>query len=143
MMPMLRVGLAVVLLALPACQATDAPAEGGRTGTLIIRPVYEPPPPDEPISIGGYGFFATVGELTDERIPFDGTLEVELPAGTYPLTIVTRPQSDVLMPGQDEPEFYEATAECEAEVEVPAGGTVEVVYRATGGNACEITPAEA
>lgn len=135
--------LLIVMLAVAACQAGAPPGGDGGTGTLVIRSVYEPPPPDEPISIGGYGFFASVGDLSDQQIPFDGTLRVELPAGPNQLSIVTRALSDVLMPGQEAPEALEVTAECEAEVEVPANGTVEVVYRATGGSSCEIaTPDE-
>lgn len=126
------------MLSVAACGTDAPPGADGATGTLVIRPIYEPPPPDEPISIGGYGFFASVGEVSEQEIPFDGTLRVEVPAGRNQLTVVTRALSDVLMPGQDEPEVLEVTAECEAEVEVPADGTVEVVYRAVGGTTCEI-----
>ena len=131
--------LLILMLSLAACQAGAPTGGDGETGTLVIRPVYEPPPPDEPISIGGYGFFASVGDVEEQQIPFDGSLRVTLPAGTHALTIVTRAQSDVLMPDQDEPEFLEITAECQADVDVSAAGTVEVLYRATGGGTCEIT----
>jgi hypothetical protein len=130
--------LLIVMLVVAACGTGSPRGADGATGTLVIRPVYEPPPPDEPISFGGYGFYATVGEVSDQEIPFHGTLRVELPAGPNRLTIVTRALSDVLGPGQDEPEALEVTAECEAEVEVPADDTVEVVYRAVGGATCEI-----
>jgi hypothetical protein len=132
--------LVIAAVALAACGADGSPGPSGDTGSLVIRPAYEPPPPGEPMVFGGYGFFADVGELNEQRIPYDGTLRVELPAGSHQLTIVTRAQSDVLMPGQEEGEPLEVTAECVTEVEVPAGGTVEVVYRAVGGSTCEITP---
>ena len=76
--------------------------------------------------------------MAEQRIPFDGTLRVELPTGPNQLTIVTRALSDVLEPGQEQQDALEITAECDAEVEVTAGATVEVVYRAVGGSTCEI-----
>lgn len=128
----------IVVLALAACDAESPANEDGATGTLVVRSVYEPPPPGEPMPFGGYGFFASVGEVSEQKIPFDGTLRIELPTGPNRLTIVTRALSDVLEPGQEEQEPLEVTAECEADVEVAAGATVEVVYRAVGGSTCEI-----
>jgi hypothetical protein len=107
----------------------------------VITGAFEPPSGGEPISIGGYGYFVTVGELTEQEIPADGPLRVVLPAGNHELLIVTRPANDAVVcveGGECEREFFDVTAECEATVEVAAGAEVNVVYRAIGGERCEL-----
>lgn len=137
---MKTVVIAVLALGVAGCQAAAAPSASEQTGLLEIRATFEPPTGDEPISIGGYAYFASVGDLVEEAIPIEGTLRVHLPAGTYPLTIVTRPQSDTVsvVDGEEQREVYDISAECETDVEVSAGGSVQVTYRGIGGNECEI-----
>lgn len=137
----MRIALIGLLgLAVVGCQAGAAPSASEETGLLEIRATFEPPTGDEPISMGGYAYFATVGELVEEAIPVEGTLRVHLPAGTHELIIVTRPQSDTvsIVDGEEQREVYDITAECESDVEIPAGGSVQVTYRGIGGSTCEI-----
>ncbi len=132
--------IGLLALGVVGCQSGTAPSASPETGRLEIRATFEPPTGDEPISIGGYAYFATVGELVEEAIPVDGTLSVLLPAGSHPVTIVTRPQSDTvsIVDGEEQRDVYDISAECETEVEVPAGGSVQLTYRGIGGNNCEI-----
>lgn len=136
--------LALLAFLLAACQAGETPPAEAETGTLAIQAVFEPPAGNEPINIGGYAFYATVGELVEEEIPFDGTLRVRLPAGTHALTIVTRPMSDTvtIVDGEEQRDVYDVTAECDAEVEVSAGGETTLTYRAIGGGTCDIEVGE-
>ena len=143
----LRVGrvtrsVAAVLFAgaLVACgaQSTTPNADG----TLVIVASYEEPPAGQPISIGGYGYFASVDGGAEIEVPFDGSLRLEVPAGSHELTLVTRPASDVLVvneEGESEREFFDVSAECADTVEVPAGGEVQVTYHAAGGEDCRMT----
>lgn len=132
--------IASLALVLAACGSGAVPSPSEATGLLEIRTAWGPPVGDEPISIGGYASFASVGEVVEEEIPVDGTLSVHLPAGVHSLLVVTRPQSDVvtIVDGEEQREVYDISAECEAEVEVPAGGSVQVTYRGIGGSDCEI-----
>lgn len=135
--PLLAAFLAASLV---ACAAPSATPDAD--GTLVIVASYEEPPPGQPISIGGYGFFAAVDGGPEIEIPFDGSLRLELPAGAHDLTFVTRPASDILVvneEGDSEREFYEVTAECADAVEVPSGGEVQVTYHAAGGEDCRVT----
>jgi hypothetical protein len=134
--------IAVLLAAasLVACATPAAPSDA--TGTLVIVASYEEPPPGQPISIGGYGFFVAVDDRAEVEIPFDGSLQLKLPAGAHDLTLVTRPASDMLIvneEGESEREFYDVTAECADAVEVAAGGEVQVTYHAAGGEDCQVT----
>ncbi len=134
------VSLLATLLAGCAAQQPAAPSAG--TGTLVIRALYEEPPAGQPISIGGYGFFAAIDGGAEAEVPFEGELRVELDAGTHELAIATRPASDILTVGQDgetEREFYDVSAACEGEVEVPPEGEVHVTYHAVGGEDCRVT----
>jgi len=137
---MTRSVVAVLLAAtLGACAAPSPTPDAA--GTLVIVASYEEPPPGMPISIGGYGFFAAVDGGPEIEVPFDGSLRLELPAGSHDLTIVTRPASDVLVvneEGESEREFYDVTAECAEVVEVPSGGEVHVTYQAAGGEDCRV-----
>ncbi len=108
----------------------------------MIGASFEDPPVGQPISIGGYGFFAAIDGGAEAEVPFEGELRVELDAGTHELAIATRPASDVLTVGADgesEREFYDVSAGCEGEVEVPSGGEVRVTYHAVGGEDCRVT----
>ncbi|MCV0404330.1 MAG: hypothetical protein K5924_11610 [Chloroflexi bacterium] len=136
--------LALLAFVIAGCQAGAPPSASEETGLLEIRATFEPPTGDEPISMGGYAYFATVGELVEEAIPVDGTLRVHLPAGTHPLTVVTRPQSDTvsIVDGEEQREVYDISAECEADVEVTPGGSVQVTYRGIGGSECELIVGE-
>lgn len=138
---MTRQLLAAFLAAsLVACAAPSATPDAN--GSLVIVASYEEPPPGQPISIGGYGFFAAVDGGPEIEIPFDGSLRLVLPAGAHDLTLVTRPASDILVvneEGDSEREFYEVTAECADAVEVPSGGEVQVTYHAAGGEDCRVT----
>lgn len=138
-------GLLIAASTLAACQAGGPPSASPETGTLVVEAVFEPPTGNEPISIGGYAYFASVGELVEQQIPFDGALRVHLPVGTHPLTIVTRPQSDVvtIVDGEEQqPEVYDITAECAEDIEIAAGSEVRLTYRAVGGSECEIVVSE-
>ena len=143
----LRVGrmtrtIAAVLFAatLVACGApTTTP---NAEGTLVIVASYEEPPAGQPISIGGYGFFASVDGGAEIEVPFDGSLRLELPAGSHELKLVTRPANDMVVvneEGESEREFFDVSAECADTVEVPSGGEVHVTYHATGGENCRVT----
>lgn len=134
------VSLLVTLLT--ACAAQQPAAPSGGTGTLVIRAIYEEPPAGQPISFGGYGFFAAIDGGAETEVPFEGELRVEMDAGTHALAIATRPASDILVVGEDggsEREFYDVSAACEGEVEVPSGGEVHVTYHAVGGEECRVT----
>ena len=135
-----RTGLLLLVASgLIGCQAN--PGSGGDgTGTLAVRVAVEMPPAGEPISIGGYAYFVSVGDVVEERIPVDDVLRLDLPAGRHEVTIVTRPQSDTvsIVDGVEQLEVYDISATCEGEVDVPAGGEVRLTYRAIGGNACEV-----
>jgi hypothetical protein len=125
---------------LVACgaQSTTPNAEG----TLVIVASYEDPRAGQPISIGGYGFFASVDGGAEIEVPFDGSLRLEQPAGSHELTLVTRPASDMIVvneAGESEREFFDVSAECADTVEVPAGGEVQVTYHASGGEVCRVT----
>ena len=135
--------LAAVLFAatLVACgaQSTTTP---NAEGTLVIVAAYEDPPAGQPISIGGYGYFASVDGGAEIEVPFDGSVRLELPAGSHELTLVTRPASDMVVvneAGESEREFFDVSAECADTVEVPAGGEVHVTYHAVGGEDCGVT----
>ena len=135
--------LALVAVVAAACGAQPgaAPATRGDTGTLVITAVSEMPA-DEPISIGGYGYFATVDDGTEQEIPLDGDLTVDVPPGTHHLLLTTRPANDAVLcePGADcEREFFDVSAGCEDDIEVPAGVELRVTYRAIGGSRCEVT----
>ena len=135
--------LAAVLFAgtLVACGAQSTTTSNA-TGTLVIVPSYEDPPAGQPISIGGYGFFASVDGGSEIEIPFDGSVRLELPAGSHELTLVTRPASDMVVvneAGESEREFFDVSAECVDAIEVPAGGEVQVTYNAVGGEDCRVT----
>lgn len=135
--------IAVLLAAcLVACTASAAPSDA--PGTLVIVASYEQPPAG-PISIGGYGFFASVDGGDEIEIPFDGSLRLELPAGAHALTLLTRPASDILVvneDGESEREFYDVTAECADTIEVPSDGEVQVTYHAAGGEECRVAIGE-
>ena len=140
----LRVGrvtrsLAAVLFAatLVACGAQST-ATTDAEGTLVIVASYEDPPPGQPISIGGYGYFASVDGGAEIEVPFDGSLRLELPAGSHELTLVTRPASDILG-ANEEREFLDVSAECADTVEVPSGGETQVIYHAAGGEDCRVS----
>lgn len=141
---MTRLVVAVLLAAsLIACAAPAATPDAD--GTIVIVAAYEEPPAGQPISIGGYGFFAAVDGGAEIEIPFDGSLRLELPAGAHDLTFVTRPASDVLVvneEGESEREFFDVSAECADTVEVPSGGEVQVTYHAAGGEECRVTIGE-
>jgi hypothetical protein len=107
-------------------------------GTLVIVASYEDPPVGQPISIGGYGYFASVDGGAEIEVPFDGSLRLELPAGSHELTLVTRPADDVLG-ANEERQFSDVSAECADTVEVPSGGEVQVTYHAVGGEDCGVT----
>ena len=94
--------LAAVLFAatLVACGAQSATTPNAE-GTLVIVASYEEPPVGQPISIGGYGYFASVDGGAEIEVPFDGSLRLELPAGSHELTLVTRPASDVLVANEE------------------------------------------
>ena len=135
--------LAAALLAasLVACgaQSTTTPSA---EGTLVIVASYEEPPAGQPISIGGYGYFASVDGGAEIEVPFDGSLRLEVAAGSHELTLVTRPASDMVVvneAGESEREFFDVSAECADTVEVLAGGEVQVTYHAVGGEDCEVT----
>lgn len=130
-----------VLLAatLVACAAPADPSDA--PGALVIVASYEQPPAG-PISIGGYGFFASVDGDAEVEVPFDGFLRLELPAGAHELTLVTRPASDILVvneDGESEREFYEVSAECADTIAVAPGDEVQVTYHALGGEDCRLT----
>jgi hypothetical protein len=134
--------LAAVLLAatLVACGAQSTTPNAA--GTLVIVASSEDPPAGQPISIGGYGYFASVDGGAEIEVPFDGSLRLELPAGPHELTLVTRPASDMIVvneAGESEREFFDVSAECADTVEVPSGGEVQVTYHAAGGEDCRVT----
>ena len=132
---------AVTLVACGAQSTTTPNAEG----TLVIVASYEDPPAGQPISIGGYGYFASVDGGPEIEVPFDGSVRLELPAGSHELTLVTRPASDMVVvneEGESEREFFDVSAECADTVEVPAGGEVHVTYHAAGGEDCSLTLSE-
>jgi len=132
------VSLIATLLAACAAQQPAAPP----TGTLVIRASYEDPPVGQPISIGGYGYFAAIDGGPEAEIPSDGELRVDLEAGPHDLAIATRPASDEIgriEGGEPEREFYDVSAGCEGEVEVLSGGEVHVTYHAVGGEDCRVT----
>ena len=138
-----RLIAALVAATLVACAAPGGTPDAG--GTLVIVAAYEEPPPGQPMSIGGYGFFVAVDGGAEIEIPFDGSLRLELPAGAHDLTLVTRPASDMIVvneEGESEREFYDVTAECADTVEVPSGGEVQVTYHAAGGEDCRVTIGE-
>lgn len=130
--------LAAVLFAatLVACGAQSTTPNAA--GTLVIVASYEDPPAGQPISIGGYGYFASVDGGAEIEVPFDGSLRLELPAGSHEPTLVTRPASDVLVVNEER-EFFVVSAECAETVDVPPGGEVHVTYHATGGEDCRMT----
>ena len=135
--------LAAVLFAttLVACGAQSTTTPNAQ-GTLVIVASYEEPPAGQPISIGGYGFFASVDGGAEIEVPFDGSLRLEVAAGSHELTLVTRPASDMVVvneEGESEREFFDVSAECADTVEVPAGGEVQVTYHAVGGEECGVT----
>ena len=137
--------LAAILFAatLVACGAQSATPSA--EGTLVIVASYEEPPPGQPISIGGYGYFASVDGGAEIEVPFDGSLRLEVAAGSHELTLVTRPASDMVVvneEGESEREFFDVSAECADSVEVPAGGEVQVTYHAIGGEDCGVTVGE-
>ncbi len=132
--------LAALVLLLAAC---GSPTPSGGTGTIVITAVYEVPGGNQPVSIGGYGVFATIpGHVEEEQeVPFEDELRFDLPAGTHHLALVTRAASDMIScveGGECEREFFDISAVCEDDVDVPAGGTVFVTYRAIGGERCEV-----
>jgi hypothetical protein len=135
--------LALIATLAAACgtQSGGTPGTDGEgTGTVVITAVSEVPP-DEPISIGGYGYFATLDDGDEQEIPFDGELRLEVAAGTHHLLLTTRPASDAVLcePGAEcEREFFDVSAGCEDDLEVPAGAEVRVTYRAIGGSRCEV-----
>ena len=134
--------LAAVLFAatLVACGA-QSPTPSAK-GTLVIVASYEEPPAGQPISIGGYGYFASLDGGAEIEVPFDGSLRLQLPAGSHELTLVTRPASDMVVvneEGESERDFFDVSAECADTVEVPSGGEVRVTYHAAGGEACRVT----
>jgi len=131
--------LLLVASGLIGCQVNRG-SGGDGTGTLAVRVAVEMPPAGEPISIGGYAHFVSVGDVVEERIPVDEVLRLDLPAGRHEVTIVTRPQSDTvtIVDGVEQLEVYDISATCEGAVDVPAGGEVRLTYRAIGGNACEV-----
>ena len=134
--------LAAILFAatLVACGA-QSPTPNAQ-GTLVIVASYEEPPAGQPISIGGYGYFASVDGGAEIEVPFDGSLRLELPAGSHELTLVTRPASDMVVvneEGESERDFFDVSAECADTVDVPAGGEVQVTYHAVGGEDCRVT----
>jgi hypothetical protein len=134
-----RVIGALLAASLVACAAPAAPSDA--PGTLVIVASYEQPPAG-PISIGGYGFFASVDGGDEIEVPFDGSLRLELPAGAHDLTLVTRPASDILVvseDGESEREFYDVSAECADTIDVPPAGDVQVTYHALGGEDCQVT----
>lgn len=138
--------LTAVLLAgmLVACGPSSSTPDAA--GTLVVVASYEEPPAGQPISIGGYGFFVAVDGGAEIEIPFDGSVQLELPAGAHDLTLVTRPASDVLVvneEGESEREFFDVSAECAEAVEVPSGGEVHVTYQALGGEECRVAIEEA
>lgn len=125
---------------LAACGAQSATPDA--EGTLVIVASYEEPPAGQPISIGGYGFFASVDGGAEIEVPFDGSLRLEVAAGSHELTLLTRPASDMVVvneEGESEREFFDVSAECADTVEVPAGGQVQVTYHAIGGEDCGVT----
>jgi hypothetical protein len=130
--------LAALLFAatLVACGAQSTTPNAA--GTLVIVVSYEDPPAGQPISIGGYGYFASVDGGAEIEVPSDGSLRLELPVGPHELTLVTRPASDELI-ANEEREFFDVSAECADTVEVPSGGEVQVTYHATGGEDCRVT----
>jgi hypothetical protein len=139
---MSRIAIAALAAAsLAGCAATGGSATADADGTLVIVAAYEEPPAGQPISIGGYGFFASIDDEPEIEIPFDGSLRLPLAAGSHELVLRTRPASDMIVVnenGEPEREFYEVSAECVETVDVPAGGVLEVTYRAAGGEACEV-----
>ncbi len=88
-----RTGL-LLLVATAGCQAAGQRGCGRRNAA--VRVAVETPTGDEPISIGGYAYFVTVGDVVEERIPIDEVLRLDPPAGRHEVTIVTRPQSDTV-----------------------------------------------
>ena len=131
--------LAAVLV---ACAPAPAATPASGVGTLVVTAAHEEPPAGQPISIGGYGYFASIDGGPEEEVPFDAPLRMELAAGPHELTIVTRPASDVLIVGEDgepEREFYDVSTGCEGEIDVPTGGEVHVTYHAVGGDDCRVT----
>jgi len=139
LMPVALLGLMLVACAAPA-------ATPDVEGTLAIVAAYEEPPAGQPISIGGYGFFVSVDGGPEIEIPFDGSLQLPVATGAHELTFVTRPASDMVVvnaDGESEREFYDISAECEQEVDVPSGGEVRLVYHAAGGEDCSVTIEEA
>jgi hypothetical protein len=139
----LPVLLALLALAVTACGAQPGASPGidGGTGTLVITALSEMPA-DEPISIGGYGYFATVDDGEEQEIPLDGELRIDLPAGTHHLLLTTRPANDAVVcepGGECDREFFDVSAGCEDDLEVQPGAEVQVTYRAIGGSRCEVT----
>ena len=138
--------LAAVLFAAALVPCGAQSATPIAEGTLVIVPSYEEPPAGQPISIGGYGFFASVDGGVEIEVPFDGSLRLAVAAGSHELSLVTRPASDMVVvneEGESEREFFDVSAECADSVEVPAGGEVQVTYHAVGGEDCEVTVDEA
>ena len=137
-------GVALLGMILVACAAPAATPDA--EGALAIVASYEEPPPGQPMSIGGYGFFVSVDGGPEIEIPFDGSLQLPVATGAHDLTFVTRPASDMLVvneEGESEREFYDISAECEQEVDVPSGGEVRLGYHAVGGADCNVTIEEA
>jgi len=136
--------VALLALILVACAAPAATPEA--EGALAIVAAYEEPPAGQPISIGGYGFFVSVDGGPEIEIPFDGSLQLPVATGAHDLAFVTRPASDMIVvneEGESVREFYDVSAECEEQVDVPSGGEVRLVYHAAGGEDCRVTIEEA
>ena len=135
-----RLIASLLAASLVACAAPAEPDDA--QGTLLIVASPEEPPPGQPISIGGYGYFASVDGGGEIEVPFDGSVRLELPVGAHELTLVTRPASDILVVNEEaesEREFYDVSAECADTIEVPSGGEVQVTYHAAGGEDCRVT----
>jgi hypothetical protein len=117
------------------------------TGTVVISPDYQKPPPSQPISIGGTAIFTTLTSPEGRIVRGGGHLsEVttfpDLSPGDYDLAVRLAPASDAISCDGDRNncrrEFGPTSATCGATVQVEAGVVTDVVITAIGGEACTI-----
>ena len=68
----------------PLCSACASPAPSGGADARHHRGL-QVPGGNQPVSIGGYGVFATIpGHVEEQEVPFEDELRFDLPAGTAP-----------------------------------------------------------
>lgn len=135
---------ALVLMLLVAAGCADHSREP--PGAIVLRTEWVEPPPNEPISIGGYAFFGRLSGPGGPGPEFELTGEAtsQVAAGSYLVDLWIRSQNDAIemeeVPGgtpRMRRLFGPIEAVCSEEVVVPAGGEVRLVLRATVGH-CEV-----